>query len=47
MAHVYATVVAAGTAIHPNGGLETKPWGMKEFAVLDPDHNLITYGQEL
>ena len=23
-------------AIHPNGKLETKPWGFKEFAVLDP-----------
>lgn len=24
-----------GNIIHPNGKLETKPWGMKEFVVLD------------
>jgi hypothetical protein len=23
-------------AIHPNGKLETKPWGFKEFVVIDP-----------
>jgi hypothetical protein len=31
--------------IHPSGRLESKPWGQKEFSVLDPDHNLITFGQ--
>ena len=31
--------------IHPNGPLEIKPWGQKEFSVLDPDNNLITFGQ--
>jgi hypothetical protein len=25
--------------------LETKPWGMKEFAVVDPDGNLVRIGQ--
>jgi len=25
--------------IHPNGALETKPWGMKEFVALDRDGN--------
>lgn len=25
--------------------LEMKPWGQKEFAVLDPDNNLLTFGQ--
>jgi len=29
------------------GHLQTKPWGQKEFAVLDPDHNLLTFGQSL
>lgn len=33
--------------IHPNGPLETKPWGMKEFAILDPNHTLLTFGQVL
>ena len=25
--------------------LETKPWGQKEFSLLDPDNNLLTFGQ--
>jgi len=29
-------------AVHPNGPLGDTPWGTREFAVLDPDHNLIT-----
>ncbi|WP_426327384.1 bleomycin resistance protein [Pedobacter sp. R-06] len=32
-------------SIHPNGSLQTKPWGQKEFAMLDPDNNLLTFGQ--
>ncbi len=31
--------------IHPNGPLQTKPWGQKEFSLLDPDNNLLTFGQ--
>lgn len=34
-------------SIHPNGHLETKPWGQREFALLDPDNNLLTFGQSL
>jgi catechol 2,3-dioxygenase-like lactoylglutathione lyase family enzyme len=33
--------------IHPNGNLQTKPWGQKEFSILDPDNNLLTFGQSL
>lgn len=33
--------------IHPNGQLETKPWGQKEFSLLDPDTNLLTFGQSV
>ena len=33
--------------IHPNGSLQTKPWGQKEFALLDPDNNLLTFGEIL
>jgi len=29
------------------GRLELKPWGMKEFSVLDPDHNLLTFGENI
>lgn len=31
--------------LHPNGHLQVKPWGQKEFAILDPDNNLLTFGQ--
>ncbi len=41
----YSSLINAGATIHPNGKLETKPWGQVEFSLLDPDHNLITFGQ--
>jgi hypothetical protein len=31
--------------IHPNGHLQLKPWGQLEFSLLDPDTNLLTFGQ--
>ncbi|MDN5626457.1 MAG: VOC family protein [Weeksellaceae bacterium] len=34
-------------AIHPNGSLETKPWGMKEFSLLDPNGTLLTFGEKI
>lgn len=33
--------------IHPNGALESKPWGMKQFAILDPDGNMIQFGERV
>ena len=27
------------------GHLQTKPWGQREFSLLDPDNNLLTFGQ--
>ncbi len=33
--------------IHPNGPLENKPWGMREFAIIDLFGNLIRFGQPL
>lgn len=42
---LYRTLQAGGVAIHPNGALATKPWGQREFALLDPDNNLLTFGQ--
>ncbi|MES2129533.1 MAG: VOC family protein [Pseudomonadota bacterium] len=29
--------------VHPNAPLAEKPWGSREFGVLDPDKNLITF----
>ena len=43
----YQTLLDYKTRIHPNGRLEPKPWGQKEFSVLDPDNNLLTFGQKI
>ncbi|MEO7177074.1 MAG: VOC family protein [Saprospiraceae bacterium] len=32
--------------VHPDGHLEDKPWGMREFAVLDDNGNLLRFGEE-
>src|SRR5262245_10730992 len=29
--------------LHPNAPLASKPWGTREFAILDPDGNLLTF----
>lgn len=29
--------------VHPNAALARKPWGTLEFAILDPDGNLVTF----
>lgn len=42
---LYQTFMDSQVSIHPNGKLETKPWGQREFSLLDPDHNLLTFGQ--
>lgn len=31
--------------VHPKAHLEDKPWGLKEFSVLDVDGNLLKFGQ--
>ena len=41
---LYEEMSAAGV-VHPNGPLRVQPWGFKEFAVLDGDGNLITFGE--
>lgn len=44
---LYQTLLTAKIAIHPNGPLQIKPWGQKEFALLDPDSNLLTFGEKM
>jgi len=44
---LYQQLLDANVPIHPNGPLETKPWGQKEFSLLDPDHNLLTFGEHI
>ena len=43
----YQSLLDKKTRIHPNGSLEIKPWGQKEFSILDPDSNLLTFGQSI
>lgn len=43
----YNDLIFKAISIHPNGKLEQKSWGQIEFSILDPDHNLITFGESL
>lgn len=42
---LYQTILDKKLPIHPAGHLETKPWNQREFSMLDPDNNLLTFGQ--
>ena len=44
---LYQVLLDKKISIHPAGYLEIKPWGQKEFSLLDPDHNLLTFGQSI
>jgi hypothetical protein len=44
---LYQSLIDNDTVIHSNGKLEIKPWGQIEFSVLDPDYNLLTFGQTI
>lgn len=43
----YDLVKLKDIKIHPNGKLETKPWNMKEFSLIDPDGTLLTFGEKI
>ncbi|MDZ7878104.1 MAG: VOC family protein [Saprospiraceae bacterium] len=42
---LYQSFLDKKIKIHPAGDLVRKPWGQKEFSLLDPDNNLLTFGQ--
>ena len=44
---LYQSLLDKNVGIHPAGHLQVKPWGQKEFALLDPDNNLLTFGQSV
>ena len=44
VAELFAEYSAHGV-IHPNGALAVKPWGWREFSILDVDGNLVTFGE--
>ena len=43
----YQSLIDKKLSIHPAGDLQIKSWGQKEFSMLDPDNNLLTFGQSL
>jgi hypothetical protein len=43
----YQSLLDNKIPIHPNGDLQIKPWGQKEFSIVDPDNNLLTFGQSM
>jgi hypothetical protein len=45
--NLYQSMLDKKLAIHPAGHLQLKPWGQKEFSMLDPDNNLLTFGQSI
>lgn len=45
--NLYQSIIANEITIHPNGQLATKAWHQKEFSLLDPDNNLLTFGQSM
>jgi uncharacterized glyoxalase superfamily protein PhnB len=40
---MYAEYQKRGGMVHPNGSLQTKPWGTKEFAAIDPNGVCVTF----
>jgi catechol 2,3-dioxygenase-like lactoylglutathione lyase family enzyme len=40
---LYADYCKHNGVIHPNGKLQTKPWGTREFGVLDPTGVCLTF----
>jgi catechol 2,3-dioxygenase-like lactoylglutathione lyase family enzyme len=44
---LYLQFIRNGVQIHPNGSLANKPWNQREFSLLDPDYNLLTFGEGL
>ena len=43
----FALAKLPGKGIPRQDELEVKPWGMREFAIVDPDGNLLRIGQPL
>jgi catechol 2,3-dioxygenase-like lactoylglutathione lyase family enzyme len=46
-AALYAQAMAAGLRRPRGVELQDKPWKQREFSLLDPDTNLLTFGQSL
>ena len=40
---MYAEYQKRGGKVHPNGALQTKPWGTKELTAIDPNGVCVTF----
>ena len=40
---IYTEFLQSGGHVHPNGSLQTKPWGTKEFTAIDPNGVCVTF----
>ena len=47
VANISKSFIENEVAIHVGGKLSVKPWGQIEFSILDPDNNLLTFGQAI
>jgi hypothetical protein len=45
--NLYRQAMDSGLSFPSAGHLETKPWRQREFSLLDPDNNLLTFGQSV
>jgi catechol 2,3-dioxygenase-like lactoylglutathione lyase family enzyme len=45
IAELYAEFQRRGGKVHPNGPLQAKPWGTKEFAAIDPNGVCVTFAE--
>ena len=41
----YAEYQQRGGKVHPNGGLQSKPWGSREFAAIDPNGICVSFAE--
>lgn len=44
---LYESIKNKVPGFKPAGELSVKPWGQIEFSLLDPDNNLLTFGQTI
>ena len=44
---LYQSMLDKPANVRPAGSLQIKSWGQKEFSILDPDNNLLTFGQSV
>jgi catechol 2,3-dioxygenase-like lactoylglutathione lyase family enzyme len=40
---LYAEYQQRGGKVHPNGSLQSKPWGSREFSAIDPNGVCVTF----